>query len=128
MRSSNPLVSRRHILSGAVAAAGLACLKPLAASGEERPAVQYPRATSGDDVVEPDWKERIVVTVGPKDADLVGASEKVLQAAVDYVARLGGGTVKIFPAPTNYGMRCTWQATCGSWEAGTTACSSRNRR
>jgi nitrous oxidase accessory protein NosD len=97
MRSSTPLVSRRRILSGAVAAAGLACLKPLAASGEERPAVQYPRATSGDDVVEPDWKERIVVTVGPKDADLVGASEKVLQAAVDYVARLGGGTVKIFP-------------------------------
>jgi hypothetical protein len=54
------------------------------------------RATSGD-VVEPDWKERLTVTVGPKNADLVGSDDKVLQAAVDYVARLGGGTVRVLP-------------------------------
>ena len=47
--------------------------------------------------VEPDWNERLTITVGPKDADLVGTTDKVIQAAVDYVARLGGGTVKVLP-------------------------------
>ncbi len=35
------------------------------------------------------------ITVGVKDADMVGADNRVLQAAVDYVAALGGGTVEI---------------------------------
>src|SRR5262245_41369589 len=64
---------------------------------EERPAVTYPRATSGDGAVEPDWAERLTVSVGPAKADLVGSNEKVIQAGVDYVARFGGGTVKILP-------------------------------
>lgn len=62
-----------------------------------RPPVTRPRATSGDKVSEPDWDERLTVTVGPKDADLVGTSHKTLQAAVDYVAKLGGGTVRVLP-------------------------------
>jgi hypothetical protein len=66
-------------------------------AAEERPAITRPRATSGDAASEPDWNERLTITVGPKDADLVGATDKVLQAAVDYVARLGGGTVRILP-------------------------------
>lgn len=63
----------------------------------DRPPVTHPRATSGDTAVEPDWDERLTVTVGPKDAQIVGTTEKALQAAVDYVARLGGGTVQILP-------------------------------
>jgi parallel beta-helix repeat protein len=35
------------------------------------------------------------VTVGNADADLVGTDNRVLQAAVDYVAGLGGGAVEI---------------------------------
>jgi len=35
------------------------------------------------------------VTVGHKDADLVGSDNRALQAAVDYVAGLGGGLVEI---------------------------------
>lgn len=35
------------------------------------------------------------ITVGVKDADMVGADNRVLQAAVDYVGALGGGTVEI---------------------------------
>jgi hypothetical protein len=62
----------------------------------DQPAVRNPRATSGD-AVEPDWHERLTVTVGPKKADLVGTDDKVIQAAVDYVTRLGGGTVHILP-------------------------------
>ena len=56
-----------------------------------------PRATSGDTASEPNWDERLTITVGNRDADLVGNSEKVLQAAVDAVTRLGGGTVKVLP-------------------------------
>ena len=37
------------------------------------------------------------MTVRQKDGDLVGASHKVLQVAGDYVARWGGGTVRILP-------------------------------
>ncbi|MHC1766603.1 MAG: right-handed parallel beta-helix repeat-containing protein [Verrucomicrobiia bacterium] len=75
--------------------AGIAALTVLHAA--ERPAVSYPRATSSDSAVEPDWTERVSITVGPEGADLNGASDRVIQAAVDYVARLGGGTVKLRP-------------------------------
>ena len=69
----------------------------VAAWGGERPAVSNPRATSGDAVVEPNWSERLTISVGPDKADLVGSTQRVIQAAVDYVARLGGGTVRILP-------------------------------
>ncbi len=35
------------------------------------------------------------ITVGQSDADLIGNDNRVLQAAVDYIASLGGGTVEI---------------------------------
>ncbi len=41
--------------------------------------------------------ERPHVTVGLKDADMMGADNRVLQGAVDYVAGLGGGIVEIGP-------------------------------
>ena len=65
--------------------------------GDDLPAVINPRATSGDAVAEPDWDERLTVTVGPKDAQISGTTDKALQAAVDYVTRLGGGTVRVLP-------------------------------
>ena len=43
------------------------------------------------------------ITVGQSDADIVGRDQRALQAAVDYVANLGGGTVEI--APGEYVMR-----------------------
>jgi hypothetical protein len=60
------------------------------------PEVTNPRATAGDPI-EPKWDSAITVTVGPQKADIVGSDHKVIQAAVDYVARLGGGTVHILP-------------------------------
>jgi hypothetical protein len=42
-------------------------------------------------------KERPRITVGRRDADIVGADHRALQAAVDYIAGLGGGTVEIGP-------------------------------
>lgn len=78
-------------------AIGSAALRGAAASAsEDAVPVKIPRATSGDPV-EPNWAERLTLSVGPEKADLVGANEKVMQAAVDSVARWGGGTVKILP-------------------------------
>ncbi|MBI1175976.1 hypothetical protein GC207_00895 [bacterium] len=37
------------------------------------------------------------ITVGVKDADIVGDDNRALQAAVDYIGKLGGGTVEIGP-------------------------------
>ncbi|HLH53979.1 MAG TPA: right-handed parallel beta-helix repeat-containing protein [Verrucomicrobiae bacterium] len=37
------------------------------------------------------------ITVGRNDADLIGSDERALQAALDYIAGLGGGTVLIGP-------------------------------
>jgi hypothetical protein len=75
-------------------AAGAVCTG--LARAEDTPKVTQPRATSGD-TIEPDWQQRLTVTVGTQKADLVGSDHRVIQAAVDYVARLGGGTVQILP-------------------------------
>lgn len=94
---THPTLSRRRFLTttaGVFASAGFASRL---LRGGERPPVTIPRATSGDDRHEPDWNEKLTLTVGPKRADLVGNDDKVLQAAVDYVARLGGGTVHVQP-------------------------------
>lgn len=95
--------SRRRFLES-VGLAGAAAWCGITSKGaqqtalsSEPPPVTQPRATSGDERFEPNWAERLTITVGPKDADLIGTSQRVLQAAVDYVARLGGGTVKILP-------------------------------
>jgi hypothetical protein len=64
--------------------------------------VKTPRSTSGDPV-EPNWSQRITLTVGPQGADLVGSTEKAVQAAVDSIVRWGGGTVRILPG--NYRFR-----------------------
>ena len=69
---------------------------------DEVPKNTSPRAIFGD-AVEPDWNQRLTITVGPQKADLVGTTDRVIQAAVDYVARLGGGTVRVLPG--TYRMR-----------------------
>ena len=42
-------------------------------------------------------QERPTVTVGKENADIVGTDNRALQAAIDYIAGLGGGTVEIGP-------------------------------
>ena len=69
----------------------------LAVSGDERPRPDQPRATDGDERFEPKWDERLTIRVGQTEGDLLGRDDRVLQAAVDYVARMGGGTVQILP-------------------------------
>ncbi|MFC1633379.1 nitrous oxide reductase family maturation protein NosD [Planctomycetota bacterium] len=50
---------------------------------------QLPRAMHSE------MKDLPSITVGKEDAQLVGTDNRVLQAAVDYIAGLGGGTVEI---------------------------------
>jgi hypothetical protein len=90
--------NRRSFLGAACAAAavGLRTSSRLLFGGDA-PSVTDPRATDGDEVHEPDWAQRLTITVGPDKADLVGRDDKVIQAAADYVARLGGGTVQLLP-------------------------------
>ena len=88
--------TRRQFLGilGSLGAAGI-CRGRL--TGGELPSIKNPRATDGDERFQPQWDQQLTITVGPDKADLVGRDDKVLQAAVDYVARLGGGTVRVLP-------------------------------
>ncbi|MFP6648848.1 MAG: right-handed parallel beta-helix repeat-containing protein [Pirellulaceae bacterium] len=87
---SSQLDRRAFLAATALGTSGLLAAGP-------PPRVTNPRATDGDDKFEPQWEKQLTLTVGNKKADLVGTDDKVIQAAVDYVARLGGGTVKILP-------------------------------
>jgi hypothetical protein len=95
VKKSSPLLSsRRQWLRSTCAIALGAGYTAYAAN---KPG-SYPfRATSGDFIDEPQWDEKITVTVGPANADICGTTDKALQAAVDYALRLGGGTVRILP-------------------------------
>jgi len=97
-----PQVNRRDLLR---VASGIMVSAAWTPFGEvkDRPPVTRPRATSGDAAFEPDWDERLTLTVGPQKADLAGDTDKVIQAGLDYVARLGGGTVHVLPG--TYRMR-----------------------
>jgi parallel beta-helix repeat protein len=92
-------MNRRDFVTAALGSAALgsgALRTARAQAHEEALRVKVRRATSGDPL-EPDWQESLTLTVGPQKADLVGSDEKVIQAAVDSIARWGGGTVKILP-------------------------------
>jgi hypothetical protein len=95
-----PVDRRRFLGTSSVAVAALA--GPAAAGGaatrtDPRPPVRDPRATSGDTRHGPKWDERFTLTVGTDSGDLCGRDQRVIQAAVDTVARMGGGTVKLLP-------------------------------
>ncbi len=87
-------IHRRHFLTTTAGVFAVSTLRP--ALGDSPPVVN-PRATDGDSRHEPDWDERLTVSVGTERGDLVGQDDKVVQAALNYVARLGGGTVQVSP-------------------------------
>jgi hypothetical protein len=92
-------MNRRQVITGLLSTVtmGKTVMEAMTiGTGDQPVQVTKPRATSGDSV-EPNWPERLILTVGPEKADLVGTNEKAIHAAVDWVARFGGGTVKILP-------------------------------
>src|SRR5437868_1205574 len=64
-------------------------ISPASDSAARREDLQLPRS------MHTPMKERARVTVGLHDAAITGADNRALQAAVDYVASLGGGVVEI---------------------------------
>jgi Right handed beta helix region len=91
-------LTRRGFLVAAAVGAG-AAVRPASAGDDARPPVTDPGATDGDERFEPNWDERLTLTVGPegRQPDLAGRDDKVIQAALGHVARLGGGTVRLLP-------------------------------
>jgi hypothetical protein len=77
-------LSRVAIVLGVIGTVALA--DDFAPKADER---QLPTAMHSE------MSERPTVTVGRAGADLIGADNRVLQAAVDYIAGLGGGVVEI---------------------------------
>jgi hypothetical protein len=90
--------TQTHIL---LLAAVLFSLFPAAgaglAQGEAPMPTQLPKA------MHVPMQERVRIRVGLQQADFMGSDHRVLQAAVDYVSGLGGGTVEI--GPGEYLMR-----------------------
>jgi hypothetical protein len=68
-----------------------AVVAPASDSPGSREQLQLPRA------MHTPMKDRARVTVGLREADITGTDNRALQAAVDYVASLGGGIVDIGP-------------------------------
>jgi len=114
MSNQSGFLSRRSFIASAAMGAG--ALASITSENNrllagEPPKVTSSRATSGDLRYEPNWAEKLTLTVGPKSGDLTGNSDKAIQAAVDYVARLGGGTVKLLPG--EFAMRNSVQMQSG---------------
>lgn len=93
--SSEPMSRRRFV----TVSAGVAAVfrSAFIHAKDNRPEVKSPRATDGDDRFEPAWDDMLTLTVGPNKADISGTGDRPIQAAVDYVKRLGGGTVRLLP-------------------------------
>src|SRR5262245_56237335 len=93
MAKSWPMNTRTKLQAFLIASTLTAPLLLRAQSGDqaESPSAhrQLPKAMHGS------MTARARVTVGLRDADITGADNRALQAAVDYVASLGGGTVEI---------------------------------
>ena len=102
MTPSNPARFQRRQFLGTVSGLVAGAFGADLVRADELPRNTNPRAIFGDSV-EPDWNQCVTITVGAKKADLVGATDRAIQAAVDYVARLGGGTVRVLPG--TYRMR-----------------------
>ena len=86
-------INRRVVLASAVT------IFSGAASGSEpgSPKVTRPRATDGDQKSHPNWDDHLTISVGNRGADINGSDDRAIQSAVDYVRRMGAGTVKLTP-------------------------------
>jgi len=96
MTPRNPRTFQRRQFLRTVSGLAAGAFGALLARADDLPKNTNPRAIFGDSV-EPDWEQRLMITIGPNKADLVGTTDRVIQAAVDYVARRGGGTVRVLP-------------------------------
>lgn len=88
------MVTRREILKNIVTAGSvISSFSYITALAEP------PSCISGDNFEGTNKEKQYRVTVGPNDsdADFRGDTHKVIQGAIDHVARYGGGTIQILP-------------------------------
>ena len=78
-----------------LAAILLVLFSMLTVAGEKRDLSPRPEEQQVPRAMHSQMKERPRVTVGLRNADIIGADNRALQGAVDYVAGLGGGVVEI---------------------------------
>ena len=91
---------RLSVFSSAIALLWMAVQLPALAQDSFAPKVeerQLPKRMHSP------MKQRPLVTVGRESGDFIGSDNRILQAAVEYIAALGGGTVEI--GPGTYTMR-----------------------
>src|ERR1043166_5017898 len=83
----------KHILSTIL----LLVVAPLARPAEKQDFSPRPEEQQVPRAMHSKMKLRPSILVGTRDADIIGSDNRALQAAVDYVAGLGGGSVEIGP-------------------------------
>lgn len=89
--SGKPLV----MLAVCVAAVYFAVFGRVAEGVQDRGSVGGPESASSNRPMRS--RQTLVLTVGRTGGDLPGSNDKVIQAGVDYLHRLGGGTLRILP-------------------------------
>jgi hypothetical protein len=85
----------RMIVTPVLAALLFCTFAPVKAIGQTRDFSPRPEEEQLPNAMHSKMAELPHITVGQADADLTGDNNRVLQAAVDYVANLGGGIVEI---------------------------------
>lgn len=85
----------RRIVTSVLTVLLLCAWAPLSANGQVRDFSPRPEEGQLPTAMHSKMAEPPHITVGRTNADLTGDSNRVLQAAVDYVANLGGGIVEI---------------------------------
>ncbi len=91
------MMTRRDILKNIVITGGI--LSPSLSAIYATTDAEVTSCISGDNMKVADKILKYNVTVGPSDsnADFRGDTHKVIQGAIDYVSKYGGGTVQILP-------------------------------
>src|SRR5262245_15028060 len=96
MKELEPQRFHRRKFLRTVSGLATGALGAMLARAEDLPRNTRPRAIFGDSA-EPAWDQQLTITFGPEKADLVGTTDRAIQAAVDYLGRRGGGTVRLLP-------------------------------
>jgi len=93
-----------HPLISSLTAALFAMIAVISSAAEtEQDFSPKPEEQQVPEAMHSEMKELPRISVGPQDANLIGSDNRALQAAVDYIAGLGGGVVEI--AAGRYTMR-----------------------
>ncbi len=89
---SSPFISLAHSLFRIFSCSAFAVAAAVFVHGQIAP---LPDEQQLPDRMHSKMSEKPVIRVGLKDADFTGSDHRILQAAMDYVSGLGGGTVQI---------------------------------